>query len=145
MPHRAGQPQMRRIPLRTRHSRALATMRPKLHAWTFSPSVRLVKSYISFRLKARAAPGHLSEHALTPHRFQFIVGPAQPRAIDSAIIGSERMTRLQGLAVLSLEAQRRVRQRDAAERRVIDPLQAAARQHVLVARYLGEVTHRRAG
>ncbi len=85
-----------------------------------------------------------ADHAVRLVSRQLLPGMAEPVAEDFVVAGAQRPAGLDRPALRPLEHEGRVRQHDAAERGMVDPLQAAARMHVLVVHDLREIAHRRA-
>ena len=70
---------------------------------------------------------HRSDHPFRLQRLILVPGMAEPAADDLLVARAERQARLDRPARHALEDERRMRQHDPAELRVVDPLQAAAR------------------
>src|SRR5580704_9740024 len=69
---------------------------------------------------------------------------AKQLAEHNLVAGAQRQAWLDRAPLCSLENKRRVRENDAPKIGMVDPLQAAARMHVLIIHNLGEIANRRA-
>lgn len=85
------------------------------------------------------------DDTVTTQRGHFVRGMTQPIAYDLGIAGTQRTARLDGLSGNAFEDERRTGQNDAPQVRVIDPLQASAREQQGLANRWSARTCRRTG